>query len=162
MSLISVYDPSRPITILFQGTLFPDPIYVGYFAVLLRIFFGRLPGQSFGRSRLDDPAENHHTQFLYIDLFIIIPIAVTSKEIWRSVRLGDSETFFFVVGRTLPFPRIYPKPPTASLVSKKVLASITGQIVITGVVQVWAYLWVRRQEWYVNFGSALVYRFNSY
>ncbi|KAG6845904.1 hypothetical protein H0H87_000710 [Tephrocybe sp. NHM501043] len=68
-------------------------------------------------------------QFLYIDLFIIIPVAVT-------------------MGRTLPFPRIYPKPPTASLVSKKVLASIIGQILITSGTQLWAYLWVRRQTWY--------------
>ncbi|CAA7259088.1 unnamed protein product [Cyclocybe aegerita] len=68
-------------------------------------------------------------QFLYIDLFIIIPIAVT-------------------MGRTLPYPRIYPKRPTASLVSKKVLASIIGQIVITSAVQGWAFLWVRGQEWY--------------
>ncbi|KAJ3514325.1 hypothetical protein NLJ89_g2444 [Agrocybe chaxingu] len=68
-------------------------------------------------------------QFLYIDLFIIIPIAVT-------------------MGRTLPYPRIYPKRPTASLVSKKVLASIIGQIVITSAIQGWAFLWVRGQEWY--------------
>ncbi|KAI0682979.1 Ca-transporting ATPase [Cytidiella melzeri] len=68
-------------------------------------------------------------QFLYIDLFIIIPIAVT-------------------MGRTLPFPRIYPKGPTASLVSKKVLSSIFGQVLITGAVQFWAYYWVRRQPWY--------------
>ncbi|KAF9263238.1 hypothetical protein L218DRAFT_959259 [Marasmius fiardii PR-910] len=68
-------------------------------------------------------------QFLYIDLFIIIPVAVT-------------------MGRTLPFPRIHPKRPTASLVSKRVLASIIGQIVLTSAVQTWAYLWVQDQEWY--------------
>lgn len=68
-------------------------------------------------------------QFLYIDLFIIIPVAIT-------------------MGRTLPYPRVYPKRPTANLVSKKVLASIIGQIVITSGVQLWGYLWVRRQEWY--------------
>ncbi|KAF8919770.1 hypothetical protein CPB85DRAFT_1373089 [Mucidula mucida] len=68
-------------------------------------------------------------QFLYIDLFIIIPVAVT-------------------MGRTLPYPRIYSKRPTASLVSKKVLCSIIGQILITGVAQLWVYLWVRGQEWY--------------
>ncbi|TFK44814.1 Ca-transporting ATPase [Crucibulum laeve] len=68
-------------------------------------------------------------QFLYIDLFIIIPIAVT-------------------MGRTLPYPRIYPKRPTASLVSKKVLASIIGQIIITSSIQGWGYLWVRNQDWY--------------
>ncbi|KII92069.1 hypothetical protein PLICRDRAFT_103455 [Plicaturopsis crispa FD-325 SS-3] len=68
-------------------------------------------------------------QFLYIDLFIIIPVAVT-------------------MGRTLPYPRIYPKRPTASLVSKKVLASIIGQIVITSAIQFWAFFWVRAQDWY--------------
>ncbi|PCH43850.1 Ca-transporting ATPase [Wolfiporia cocos MD-104 SS10] len=68
-------------------------------------------------------------QFLYIDLFIIIPIAVT-------------------MGRTLPFSRIHPKRPTASLVSKKVLASLVGQIVFTVAVQFWAFFWVRRQDWY--------------
>ncbi|KAA1476776.1 P-type ATPase [Dentipellis sp. KUC8613] len=69
-------------------------------------------------------------QFLYIDLFIIIPVAVT-------------------MGRTLPFPRIHPKRPTASLVSKTVLTSIGGQIVLTSAVQFWAFFWVRSQPWYV-------------
>ncbi|CCM05018.1 uncharacterized protein FIBRA_07217 [Fibroporia radiculosa] len=68
-------------------------------------------------------------QFLYIDLFIIIPIAVT-------------------MGRTLPFPRINPKRPAASLVSSKVLASLVGQILMTAATQFWAFFWVRRQEWY--------------
>ncbi|TFY78347.1 hypothetical protein EWM64_g5671 [Hericium alpestre] len=67
-------------------------------------------------------------QFLYIDLFIIIPVAVT-------------------MGRTLPFPRIHPKRPTASLVSTPVLASIIGQIVLTSAVQFWAFFWIRRQPW---------------
>ncbi|TBU30250.1 P-type ATPase [Dichomitus squalens] len=69
-------------------------------------------------------------QFLYIDLFIIIPIAVT-------------------MGRTLPYSRIHPKRPTASLVSKKVLASLVGQIFITSAVQFWAFFWVRSQSWYI-------------
>ncbi|KAJ6594005.1 Ca-transporting ATPase [Mycena capillaripes] len=68
-------------------------------------------------------------QFLYIDLFIIIPVAVA-------------------MGRTLPYSRIHPKRPTASLVSKKVLASLIGQIIITSGVQLWGYLWVRGQPWY--------------
>ena len=51
------------------------------------------------------------------------------------------------VGRTLPWPRIHPKRPTASLVSKKVLASLVGQIVITSAIQFWAFFWVRSQEW---------------
>ncbi|KAH7915166.1 hypothetical protein BJ138DRAFT_1122835 [Hygrophoropsis aurantiaca] len=68
-------------------------------------------------------------QFLYIDLFIIIPVAVS-------------------MGRTLPYPKVYPKRPTASLVSKKVLASLVGQIIITSAVQFWTFFWVRQQEWY--------------
>ncbi|KAJ6499996.1 hypothetical protein C8R47DRAFT_273891 [Mycena vitilis] len=68
-------------------------------------------------------------QFLYIDLFIIIPVAVA-------------------MGRTLPYTRIHPKRPTASLVSKKVLSSLIGQIIITSGFQVWGYLWVRGQPWY--------------
>ncbi|TRM69338.1 hypothetical protein BD626DRAFT_390522 [Schizophyllum amplum] len=68
-------------------------------------------------------------QFLYIDLFIIIPVAIA-------------------MARTLPYPQVHPTRPTASLVSKKVLSSIIGQIILTGAVQVWAFLWVRGQDWY--------------
>ncbi|GJE95870.1 P-type cation-transporting ATPase domain-containing protein [Phanerochaete sordida] len=68
-------------------------------------------------------------QFLYIDLFIIIPIAVT-------------------MGRTLPYPKLHPKGPTASLVSKKVLSSIIGQVIVTSGIQFWAFHWVREQSWY--------------
>ncbi|KAG9316705.1 hypothetical protein JVU11DRAFT_2765 [Chiua virens] len=73
-------------------------------------------------------------QFLYIDLFIIIPIAVS-------------------MGRTHPFPKIYPKRPTASLVSKKVLVSLIGQVIITSGVQLFTFIWVRRQEWYTPPGK---------
>jgi cation-transporting ATPase 13A2 len=86
-------------------------------------------------------------QFLYIDLFIIIPIAVTSEYGFSSLLEPRQIEHFNAVGRTLPYPRIYPKRPTASLVSKKVLVSIIGQIVITSAIQLWAYLWVRGQEW---------------
>ncbi|KAN0109276.1 P-type ATPase [Russula decolorans] len=68
-------------------------------------------------------------QFLYIDLFVIIPVAVS-------------------MGRTLPYPLIHPKRPTASLVSRNVLASIIGQIIITSAAQFWAFFWVRGQPWY--------------
>ncbi|THH06605.1 hypothetical protein EW145_g3970 [Phellinidium pouzarii] len=73
-------------------------------------------------------------QFLYIDLFIIIPIAVT-------------------MGRSLPYPTIHLKRPTASLVSKKVLASIAGQIIITSAIQFWTFFWVRSQSWYTPPGD---------
>ncbi|KLO18416.1 Ca-transporting ATPase [Schizopora paradoxa] len=75
-------------------------------------------------------------QFLYIDLFIIIPIAVT-------------------MGRTLPYPQLHPKRPTASLVSKKVLASIIGQIILTSAAQFWVFFWIRGQPWYRPPGDTL-------
>ena len=59
------------------------------------------------------------------------------------------------VGRTLPYPHIHPKRPTASLVSKKVLSSIIGQIIITSAIQFWAFLWVRSQSWYEPPGNTL-------
>nr|XP_019012720.1 cation-transporting ATPase 13A3/4/5 [Kwoniella pini CBS 10737]OCF51501.1 cation-transporting ATPase 13A3/4/5 [Kwoniella pini CBS 10737] len=68
-------------------------------------------------------------QFLYIDLFVIIPIAVA-------------------MGRTLPYPKIHPKRPTASLVSRRVLISIIGQIILNSAVQIFVFIWVRKQSWY--------------
>lgn len=61
-----------------------------------------------------------------------------------------TQEFVSTVGRTLPFPRIYHKRPTASLMSKKVLASIIGQIVIAGAIQGWMFVWVRGRDWYVQ------------
>jgi cation-transporting ATPase 13A3/4/5 len=51
------------------------------------------------------------------------------------------------VGRTLPYPKIHPKRPTASLVSKKVLTSIIGQTLINASIQAFVFVWVRLQPW---------------
>ncbi|KAJ1720971.1 hypothetical protein LPJ53_004447 [Coemansia erecta] len=69
-------------------------------------------------------------QFLYIDLFIIVPLAV-------------------FMGRTPAFGRIAPKRPTANLMSKKVLTSLFGQIVINAAVQAAVFRLVRRSAGYV-------------
>ncbi|PLW29716.1 hypothetical protein PCASD_15579 [Puccinia coronata f. sp. avenae] len=66
-------------------------------------------------------------QFLYIDLFIIIPVAVT-------------------MGRTHPYGRIVAKRPTANLVSKRVLTSLVGQILINSTVQLLVFLRVASQH----------------
>ncbi|KAL7416022.1 hypothetical protein BDY24DRAFT_337463 [Mrakia frigida] len=71
-------------------------------------------------------------QFLYIDLFIIIPIAVA-------------------MGRTLPSPEIHHKRPTGSLVSKRVLTSIITQTLINGVIQLSVFFLVKQQPWYVSY-----------
>lgn len=68
-------------------------------------------------------------QFLYIDLALIIPIAV-------------------FMGRSQAHPRIHRKRPTASLVSRKVLTSLISQVIIQAGFQVWIFMWVRRQSWY--------------
>ncbi|ORY96317.1 hypothetical protein BCR43DRAFT_491482 [Syncephalastrum racemosum] len=69
-------------------------------------------------------------QFLYIDLFLILPIAV-------------------YMGHTGAWHQLDPKRPTASLVSKKVLTSLIGQIIITSTFQFIIYWAVQRQDWYV-------------
>ncbi|GAA6064384.1 hypothetical protein JCM10212_002917 [Sporobolomyces blumeae] len=68
-------------------------------------------------------------QFLYIDLALILPIAVT-------------------MGRTEPFARIHPKRPTANLISKKVLTSLIGQIVLTSGFQVFTFFFIQTRDWY--------------
>ena len=68
-------------------------------------------------------------QFLYIDLVLILPIAV-------------------FMGRTEAFPVLSPKRPTANLISKKVLTSLIGQILIQGFFQASLFFTVRRQSWY--------------
>ncbi|CED85070.1 ca-transporting atpase [Phaffia rhodozyma] len=68
-------------------------------------------------------------QFLYIDLFIIIPIAVA-------------------MGRTLPYPDIHPKRPAGSLVSKRVLTSIISQTIINAGIQLGVFFLVKAQPWY--------------
>ncbi|KAI8367719.1 hypothetical protein BD560DRAFT_331250, partial [Blakeslea trispora] len=71
-------------------------------------------------------------QFLYIDLFLILPIAV-------------------YMGYTAAWPTLHKKRPTASLVSTKVLTSLIGQIVINSSFQMMAYWLVHQQSWQVFF-----------
>lgn len=88
-------------------------------------------------------------QFLYIDLVLILPIAVTSASsvlILPPRPLADA-ILLLTVGRTEPFPRIHPKRPTANLISKKVLTSLIGQIVISSGMQFFTFFFVRAQSW---------------
>ena len=68
-------------------------------------------------------------QFLYIDLALILPIAI-------------------FMGWTGPYPSLSPKRPTASLVSRKVLTPLIGQIIICIIVQAIAFVIVRQQPWF--------------
>jgi cation-transporting ATPase 13A3/4/5 len=69
-------------------------------------------------------------QFLFIDLALILPIAVFMS--WAG-----------------PFPDLCRKRPTADLVSRKVLTPLLGQIYICIVIQAVAFVVVRRQPWYI-------------
>ena len=68
-------------------------------------------------------------QYLYIDLFIILPVAVF---------MGYSEAS----------DTIHPKNPTSNLLSKKVLTSLGGQALLMGLFQVLVFIWIRSRPYY--------------
>jgi len=67
---------------------------------------------------------------LFIDLFLILPIAV-------------------FMGWSGPNPRLCAKRPTASLVSRKVLSPLLGQIILAFLLQFFCYELVQKQGWYI-------------
>ncbi|KXX81745.1 Vacuolar cation-transporting ATPase YPK9 [Madurella mycetomatis] len=69
-------------------------------------------------------------QFLFIDLALILPIAIFMS--WAG-----------------PFPELCRKRPTADLVSRKVLTPLLGQIYISIVIQALVFVAVRRQPWFI-------------
>lgn len=68
-------------------------------------------------------------QFLFIDLLLILPIAI-------------------FMGWSGAYPQLSRKRPTASLVSRKVLTPLLGQIVLCILIQAIAYDYVQKQPWY--------------
>ena len=73
-------------------------------------------------------------QFLFIDLLLILPIAI-------------------FMGWTGAYPILSRKRPTASLVSRKVLTPLMGQVVLCILIQMVGYLTVQQQSWYGVFNS---------
>ncbi|KAL5614186.1 hypothetical protein BROUX41_000025 [Berkeleyomyces rouxiae] len=69
-------------------------------------------------------------QFLYIDLAMILPIAI-------------------FMGWGGPSSKLCRKKPTANLVSRKVLIPLLGQMAIIIVFQALVYVLVRKQDWYI-------------
>lgn len=69
-------------------------------------------------------------QFLFIDLLLILPIAI-------------------FMGWSGAFPILSRKRPTANLVSRKVLTPLLGQMVYCILIQFIAFFFVQRQEWYL-------------
>lgn len=70
-------------------------------------------------------------QFLYIDLFLILPLAIFMS--WSK-----------------PYETIVVKRPTANLVSPKVLVPLLCQIVVILVFQVMLWIYVQSQPWYIR------------
>ncbi|KAF2474203.1 uncharacterized protein BDR25DRAFT_323219 [Lindgomyces ingoldianus] len=68
-------------------------------------------------------------QFLFIDLLLILPIAI-------------------FMGWSGAYPQLSRKRPTASLVSRKVLTPLLGQIFICVVIQAVGFEYVQKQPWY--------------
>lgn len=69
-------------------------------------------------------------QFLFIDLALILPIAVFMS--WAG-----------------PFPELCRKRPTADLVSRKVLTPLIGQMCLCILIQAAAFIVVRKQPWFI-------------
>lgn len=69
-------------------------------------------------------------QFLFIDLALILPIAVFMS--WAG-----------------PYPELCRKRPTADLVSRKVLTPLIGQMCICILIQAAAFVVVRKQPWFI-------------
>ena len=70
-------------------------------------------------------------QFLFIDLLLILPIAI-------------------FMGWTGAYPVLAKKRPTASLISRKVLTPLLGQIALCVLIQAVGFVAVRQQPWSVN------------
>jgi cation-transporting ATPase 13A2 len=68
-------------------------------------------------------------QFLFIDLLLILPIAI-------------------FMGWSGPYPQLSRKRPTASLVSRKVLTPLLAQIALCILTQTIAFQYVQKQPWY--------------
>lgn len=69
-------------------------------------------------------------QFLFIDIFLVLPIAI-------------------FMGWAGAFPVLSSKRPTASLVSRKVLTPLLGQVLLCIAVQAVGFEWAQRQPWYI-------------
>lgn len=86
-----------------------------------------------------------YLKFLFIDLFLILPIAIFSKSEAQYRRISTNVR---AVGWTGAYPTLSRKRPTASLVSLKVLTPLLGQVLICILTQLVAFEAVRQQPWY--------------
>ncbi|KAI9841929.1 MAG: hypothetical protein M1837_000315 [Sclerophora amabilis] len=88
-------------------------------------------------------------QFLFIDIMLILPIAIFSKLIQVEIKRNELMFRFYLVGLSGAYPVISPKRPTASLVSRKMLTPLLGQIVLCILIQLVGFETVQRQSWFI-------------
>ncbi|KAI5969729.1 hypothetical protein CANMA_001191 [Candida margitis] len=70
-------------------------------------------------------------QFLYIDLFLILPLAIFMS--WSK-----------------PYPKLALKRPTANLVSPKILIPLVCNILLLLLFQMLTWSWVKKEPWYIK------------
>ena len=85
-------------------------------------------------------------KFLFIDIFLVLPVAIFSE--------STDPTFIFAelilrypVGWTGAYPTLCRKRPTASLVSRKVLTPLLGQVLLCIIIQLVGFEYLQRQTW---------------
>ena len=79
----------------------------------------------------------------------MLPVAIFSRcnaYGGRSNQLADD----LIVGWTGPYPALSRKRPTASLVSRKVLTPLLGQVLLCIVIQLLGFEFVQRQTWWAG------------
>lgn len=69
-------------------------------------------------------------QFLFIDILLVLPVAI-------------------FMGWTGAYPTLCSKRPTASLVSRKVLTPLLGQVLLCIIIQLVGFEFVQRQTWFI-------------
>jgi magnesium-transporting ATPase (P-type) len=79
-------------------------------------------------------------KFLLIDLFLILPVAV-------------------FMGWASPYAKLSPRPPPSNLVSKSVITSLIGHIIIFALVQLFLIYLVTDMSWYAQSPALLIGRY---
>ncbi|KKA25972.1 hypothetical protein TD95_002157 [Thielaviopsis punctulata] len=97
--------------------------------------------------------------FKYMSLYSAIQFCSVSFLYAKASNLGDFQFLFIDVGLILPiavfmswgqpFHKLSRKKPTANLVSRKVLVPLLGQMVVIIAFQALVYVVVREQSWYI-------------
>lgn len=89
------------------------------------------------------------TQYLYVDLILILAFAFVSKLIYTTtcIRYHIHVCMLFLVGLTGPYPRLVKRRPTGTLAGVHVVLSILTQTFIMIVFQVGVLTYAKNEPW---------------